>query len=72
MAALKARAMKHSTGGFDVDDFLAKLVTYMSAREGDAGGDDGEDDEANAMLDWEKMSYLAMAKSRRVPGVNFM
>jgi Binding domain of Nse4/EID3 to Nse3-MAGE len=75
MAALKARAMKHSAGGFDTDDFLLKLVTYMGGRSSDVAasgrGDDHDEDE-DGVLDWEKIGYLALRKSRRVMGMNFM
>lgn len=71
MAALKARDLKHTAGGFDVEDFIAKLVTFMGGPDANTGSDD-EDDDPEAPLDWEKFGYAALAKSRRVTGVNFM
>lgn len=76
MAALKARAMKHSAGGFDSDDFLFKLVTYMGGRSSDlaAGGraDDHDEDDEDGVLNWEKIGYLALQKSKRVVSMDFM
>ena len=66
MGAAKARAMKAGGGAFDVDDFVAKLLSYMG---GTGGVDDGQD---AAPLDWEKIGRKAMAKSRRVPAMDFM
>ena len=71
MAAIKARDLKHSAGGFDVEDFIAKLVTFMGGPDANTGSDD-EDDNPDAPLDWEKIGYASLAKSRRVTGVNFM
>jgi hypothetical protein len=68
MGAAKARAMKAGSAGFDVDDFVARLLGYM-------GGDvvAGEDDGAGAgPLDWEKIGRRALAKSRRVAAMDFM
>ena len=67
MGAAKARAMKAGGGAFDVDDFVAKLLSYMG---GGAGAVDGSQDAAP--LDWEKIGRKAMAKSRRVPAMDFM
>lgn len=68
--------MKHSVGGFDVDDFIGKLVTFMGGQEAGAVGADDEDDEdgtvGDGLLRWEKMGYLALRKSRRVSGFNCM
>lgn len=74
MAALKARNLKHSVGGFDVEDFLAKLVTFMGGQEGGgAVADDDDDEDTNeGLLQWEKIGYMALKRSHRVTGVNFM
>lgn len=78
MAALKARDLKHSAGGFDVEDFIAKLVTFMGGPDPNSAGggvDDDDDDDMEGrggLLDWEKFGYLALRHSRRVPGVKFM
>lgn len=74
MTAMKARAMKHSAGGFDVEDFISKLVGFMGTRPGggDGEGDEHIGDEGEVMLNWEKVGYLALAKSRRAIGPSFM
>ena len=85
MHAAKARAMKAGAGAFDVDDFVSKLITFMGGRRGEAGpkdrasGGTDEDDEEeedydgdDEPLDWEKIGRKALAKSRRVPVMDFM
>lgn len=79
ISAAKARAMKSGSGAFDVDDFVARLITYMGGRKpfspavGDDDGDDDDDyDEGGAPLDWERIGRRALAKSRRVPAMDFM
>ena len=76
-AAAKARAMKSGQGAFDIDDFVSKLITFMGGRkpldeklpdESDAE----EVDDGDAPLDWEKIGRKALAKSRRVPVMDFM
>lgn len=64
--------------GFDIDDFVAKLVTFMGGRAGGAGqglqSEDGETDELDEdrSLDWDLIGRKALAKSRRVPAMDFM
>ena len=87
MHAAKARAMKAGAGAFDVDDFVSKLITFMGGRRGEAGqpkdrasgGTDEEEEEEeedydgdDQPLDWEKIGRKALAKSRRVPVMDFM
>ncbi|KAI0349380.1 hypothetical protein OH77DRAFT_1432119 [Trametes cingulata] len=78
ISAAKARAMKSGSGAFDVDDFVARLITYMGGRKPVAPADDGDEDEeeseydAGAPLDWERIARRALAKSRRVPAMDFM
>ena len=86
MHAAKARAMKAGAGAFDVDDFVSKLITFMGGRRGEAGpkdrasgGTDEEEEEEeedydgnDEPLDWEKIGRKALAKSRRVPVMDFM
>ncbi|OBZ72806.1 Non-structural maintenance of chromosome element 4 [Grifola frondosa] len=75
--AAKARAMKSGSGGFDVDDFVARLITFMGGRRDvsiadDSDAEEYEDDYAGGPLDWERIGRRALAKSRRVPAMDFM
>ncbi|KAI0364647.1 hypothetical protein BV20DRAFT_974214 [Pilatotrama ljubarskyi] len=78
ISAAKARAMKSGSGAFDVDDFVARLITYMGGRKPvmPAEGEDEDEEEseydAGAPLDWERIARRALAKSRRVPAMDFM
>ena len=88
MHAAKARAMKAGAGAFDIDDFVSKLITFMGGRRGGAGpkdrpsggegeydeedDEDDDDDGDDEPLDWEKIGRKALAKSRRVPLMDFM
>ncbi|KAJ7901959.1 Nse4 C-terminal-domain-containing protein [Mycena olivaceomarginata] len=75
MGAQKARAMKSGSGSFDIDDFVAKLVTFMGgAKQLNVDDDsDGEDAEGSgAPLEWDRIGRKALAKSRRVPAMGFM
>ncbi|KAF8586698.1 hypothetical protein K439DRAFT_1386760 [Ramaria rubella] len=84
MGAAKAKAMKSDAGGFDMDDFVSKLITYMGGRKGGLKREDSEgveqqeedeeddDDGGDSLLDWEKVGRLALAKSHRVPVMDFM
>ena len=82
MGAAKARAMKNDAGGFDVDDFVSKLITYMGGRKGglnkspegseDNDSQEEDEDDGDSPLDWEKIARLALAKSHRVPVMDLM
>ena len=88
MARGKARQMRADAGGFDIDDFVAKLITFMGGRIGGGEGagqsnggrhgnddeEDGGDDDFDAQrgLDWGKIGRRALARSRRVPAMDFM
>ncbi|KAI0819742.1 Nse4 C-terminal-domain-containing protein [Trametes gibbosa] len=78
ISAAKARAMKSGSGAFDVDDFVARLITYMGGRKPVSPADDEDEDEeeseyhAGAPLDWERIGRRALAKSRRVPAMDFI
>ena len=79
LSAAKARQMKSTLGGFDVDDFVAKLITYMGGRRAredmpkDVEGSDAEiDDDGDIFLEWDKIGRRALAKSRRIPAIDFM
>jgi hypothetical protein len=69
--------MKSGQGGFDVDDFVSKLITFMGGRKPlDENLPDESDveevDDGDAPLDWDKIGRKALAKSRRVPVMDFM
>jgi len=78
--------MKAGAGAFDIDDFVSKLITFMGGRRGGAGAgkdraaadgeedddDDDEEDDDDEPLDWERIGRRALAKSRRVPVMDFM
>ncbi|KAI0684484.1 Nse4 C-terminal-domain-containing protein [Cytidiella melzeri] len=81
-SAMLARNMKSGGGAFDVDDFVSKLITFMGGRrnadmhendndDDDETYDDDEDDDGTP-LDWERIGWKAMAKSRRAPAMDFM
>ncbi|KDQ57759.1 hypothetical protein JAAARDRAFT_47608 [Jaapia argillacea MUCL 33604] len=77
IGAQKARAMKSGTGGLDLEEFVAKLITFMGGRTTaeDQIPDDSDEEHAedgDAPLDWEKIGRKALAKSRRVPVMDFM
>ncbi|KAI5123898.1 hypothetical protein M0805_005714 [Coniferiporia weirii] len=78
LGAVKARQMRADVGGFDVDDFVAKLVTFMGGHwQGEEGiGADDEDEDADIdaerPLNWDLIGRKALAKSRRVPAMDFM
>jgi hypothetical protein len=75
MGAQKARAMKSGGSAFDVDEFVTKLITFMGGRrlEDQIPEDsDVEADDGDAPLDWEKIGRKTLAKSRRVPVMDFM
>ena len=69
--------MRSDIGGFDIDDFVAKLITFMGGRrqaqipEQDSDGFEIEE-EGIAPLEWDSIGRKALAKSRRVPAMEFM
>jgi non-structural maintenance of chromosomes element 4 len=69
--------MKSGSGGFDVEDFVTKLVTFMGGRklENQQIEENGEEEDMydlHTPLEWHKVGRNALAKSRRVPIVGFM
>ncbi|KAH9895829.1 Nse4 C-terminal-domain-containing protein [Cubamyces lactineus] len=77
IGAAKARAMKSGSGAFDVEDFVARLITYMGGRKPVSPADDEDEEDQSeynegAPLDWERIARRALAKSRRVPAMDFM
>ncbi|GLB37537.1 putative binding domain of Nse4/EID3 to Nse3-MAGE [Lyophyllum shimeji] len=77
MGAQKARAMKSGSGAFDVDEFVAKLITFMGGGKSfedraEDNYDAGDVDDTAVSLEWAKIGRKALAKSRRVPVMGFM
>ncbi|KZT67578.1 hypothetical protein DAEQUDRAFT_694011 [Daedalea quercina L-15889] len=76
MGAAKARAMKAGAGAFDVDDFVSRLVTFMSRNQGVAVPEDldsdNEQDYSGEPLDYARIGRRTLAKSRRIPVMDFM
>ncbi|TFY60774.1 hypothetical protein EVJ58_g4935 [Rhodofomes roseus] len=76
MGAAKARAMKAGAGAFDVDDFVSRLITYMGRNQGVAVPEDIDSDEeqdySGELLDFARIGRRALAKSHRVPVMDFM
>ena len=73
MSALKARSMKTTAGTFDVEDFIEKLISFMGGNKatGEAVEEGAEMDDT-APLKWDKIGRKALAKSRRIPVMDFM
>ena len=76
-SAILARAMKSGSGAFDIDDYISKLVIFMGGRHsveevGENDEDEYDDEGDGAPLDWERIGWKAMAKSHRVPVMDFM
>lgn len=80
MGAMKARALRSGPSAFDADEFVAKLVTFMGGRRQVGVEDDNTDDNSEILnvedditpLQWHKIGRKALAKSRRVPVMDFM
>lgn len=74
----RAQGLKSGTGSFDIDDFVSQLLHFLS--DAPAPGLLGEDDEEeeyqvdreDVALRWDKVGRKALAKSRRVPVMDFM
>lgn len=83
-----ARAMKHDIEAFDVDDYIAKLITYMGGRgnplalggngavDGDVENDTADDtavlEDDGMPLAWERIGKRAFGWSRRAASMDFM
>lgn len=77
ISAQKARAMRLGSAAFDIDDFVARLVTFMGGCQHledawDADDGDAHERDEEAPLDWERIARKVLAKSRRVPVTGFM
>ena len=76
MGQAQARAMKAGAGAFDVDDFVTRLVNFMSRTQGVAVpaelDSDDEQDYSGEPLDYARIGRRVLAKSRRIPVMDFM
>jgi len=77
IGVLKARRMRTSIGGFDVDDFVANLATFMGGNRITKNQQVGNEEmdielDEDVPLDWDLIGRKVMAKSRRVPVLDFM
>ena len=73
MSALKARSMKTTAGAFDVEDFIEKLISFMGGNKAtEEAAEEGAEMDDTAPLKWDKIGRKALAKSRRVPLMDFM
>ncbi|CAE6461321.1 unnamed protein product [Rhizoctonia solani] len=70
----KAKSLKHDVGGFDDQDFVAQLVTFLGGRRADVQPeqDDEEDLDGPQWLAWGKLTSKVMARSRAAPAMDFM
>lgn len=73
MSALKARSMKTTAGAFDMEDFIGKLISFMGGHQPTGEPtEEGVEMDDTAPLKWDKIGRRALAKSRRVPVMDFM
>ncbi|CAG8498434.1 10676_t:CDS:2 [Paraglomus occultum] len=61
----KARLMRVDSNAFDIDDYVAKLVTFMGGRQYD-------DEDESPKLDWKALGKVAARYTDRVPTMDFM
>ena len=61
--------MKLGEAGFNVDEYVQKLITFMGGRTRSGRRGDGDDHDH---LDWAKLGSVALAVSKRPPTMDFM
>ncbi|KAJ3919084.1 Nse4 C-terminal-domain-containing protein, partial [Lentinula edodes] len=76
-SAQLTRQLKFSSGVFDFNEYVSRLVTFMDGRRLELESvehiSDNEDDpEMVEPLKWERIGKLALRKTRRIPAVGFM
>jgi non-structural maintenance of chromosomes element 4 len=69
LANVKARNMM-GDGAFDVDEYIAKLISYMGGRH-HVARDSGDRDDTME-LDWAKLGKAVMRICHRPPTIEFM
>lgn len=72
MGAAMARAMKHDASSFDVDEYIAELVSYMGGSAGDEREDADELIDDTQQLNWRKIGTRAYLYSHKAPAMDFM
>lgn len=75
MGAAMARAMKHDTEAFDIDDLIGKLITFMGGRLADGDVNEASQDmdvDDTAPLNWDAIGQKAYMYSRKAPCMDFM
>ncbi|KAG8926281.1 nuclear protein [Tulasnella sp. 417] len=72
LSAAKARDLKHDGAAFETDDFIQRLVVFLGKGKADLESVDDGDVENDNILDWEKLGRLALRRTRRAPGLDFM
>lgn len=74
LSAAKAKDLKHDGGGFDTDDFISKLKSFLGGNRIDVQPDDDDEDAADreVELNWDRLGWKALGKSRRGLGLDFM
>ncbi|KAG8886054.1 hypothetical protein FRB97_007930 [Tulasnella sp. 331] len=74
LSAAKAKDLKHDGGGFDTDDFISKLKSFLGGNRIDVQADDDDEDAADREIElsWDKLGWKALGRSRRGLGLDFM
>ena len=73
LGAAKAKALRHDGGGFETDEFIARMLHFLGGDRVDLQDEDEENGEVVEVdLNWSKLGVQALGFSRRVPGLDFM
>lgn len=72
LSAQKARDFNHDAGGFDTDEFIARMVTFLGGSRMQLDDDEDDGPGMEIELNWAKLGWKALQRSRRVPGFEFM
>ena len=74
LGVAKARQMRSDLGNFDKEEYIACLVKFLGGFNSTKAADDGEyeDEDGGLPSKWEDLGRRAMAKSRKVPIMDFM
>ena len=71
MAKVKARNMKLGDAGFNVDEYVAKLVSFMGGRHRHPHRHRANED-IDDTNDWASLGRLSMGICKRAPTIGFM